>query len=41
MVSNFSLPYHPELNIKVRGMKEVITYNKSSWLLDKFSLSAP
>ena len=36
-------PYHitPELNIKVKGMKVVITYNKSSWLLDKFSLSAP
>ena len=36
-------PYHitPESNIKVRRIKELITYELSSWLLDKFSLSAP
>ena len=36
-------PYHitPESNIKVRRIKEMITYELSSWLLDKFSLSSP
>ena len=34
-------PYHitPELNIKVRRIKELITNIRSSQLLDKFSVS--
>ena len=36
-------PYHitTESNIEVRRIKELINYEKSSWLLDKFSLSEP
>ena len=30
-----------ESNIKVIRMKEMIAYKKSSWLLNKFSLSVP
>ena len=35
-------PYNiiPESNIKVRRIKEMITYQRSSWSLKKFSLSA-
>ena len=32
---------NPESNKKVRRMKELISDKRSSWLLDKFSLSAP
>ena len=31
----------PESNIEVTRIKEIITNLRSSWLLNKFSLSAP
>ena len=36
-------PYNitPESHIKVMRIKEMITIKRSSWLLNKFSLSAP
>ena len=36
-------PYNitPESHIKVTRIKEMITIKRSSWLLNKFSLSAP
>ena len=42
LASNFSLQYHPpEWHFKVTRIKEMITNWRSSWLLNKFSLSAP
>ena len=31
----------PESHFKVKRMKEIITNKRNSWLLNKFSLSAP
>lgn len=42
LASNISLQYHTcESHIKVMKIKEMITNSRSSWLLAKFSLSAP
>ena len=41
LASNFSLQCHPESNINVTRIKEIITNKRSYWLLNKFSHPAP